>query len=94
MEIAMSMVEAITKTVVTMTIEQLLVAAQLEGIASIGWNNHTHLQAHVTIRTLRFGQKTFPFMMDEARQIIEFPDEARNLLVSFLVNELTEHRGN
>lgn len=88
------MTDAIIRTVVEMTTEQLLVAAQLEGIASLGWNNHTHLQAHVTIRTLRFGQKTFPFMMDEARQIVEFPEEARTLLIGFLSKELTEGRGN
>jgi hypothetical protein len=87
------MSEAIIRAIVEMTTEQLIVAAQLEGIASIGWNNHTHLQAHITIRTLRFGQKSFPFMMDEARQIVEFPDEARTLLIGFLSKELTEHRG-
>jgi hypothetical protein len=89
----MSMIDAITHAVATMTTEQLLIAAQLEGIASVGWNNHLQLQAHVTIRTLRFGQKTFPFMVDEARQIVEFPEEARTLLIDFLVHELTEHRG-
>lgn len=89
----MSLTKTITKTVVSMTTEQLIVAGQLEGIVTVGWDNHLHLQAYIAIRTLRAGIKRYNFMMDEARQIVEFPDEARTLLIGFLVNELTEHRG-
>lgn len=88
------MKQAITHTVENMTIEQLIVAAQLEDVARIGWDNHLHLQGYVVIATSRLNTKRFNFMMDEARQIVEFPDEARTLLIGFLVKELTEERGN
>jgi hypothetical protein len=88
----MSMSQAITRTVVNMTLEQLLIAAQLEGLATVGWDNHTHLQAYLVVESLATGRKRFNFMMDEARQIVEFPGEARTLLIMVLTKELTKGR--
>jgi hypothetical protein len=88
----MSMSQAITRAIVGMATEQLLLAGQLEGIATVGWNNHLHLQAHLVIQTLDGGRKQFSFMMDEARQIVEFPTEARTLLIMVLTKELTKGR--
>jgi hypothetical protein len=88
----MSMSQAITNTVVDMTIEQLLIAGQLEGIAITGWDNHLHLQAYLVVETLELGRKRFNFMMDEARQIVQFPSEARTLLIEVLTKELTKGR--
>jgi hypothetical protein len=76
-----------------MTTEQLLLAAQLEGIATVGWDNHLHLQAYLVVETLDLGRKRFNFMMDEARQIVEFPGEARTLLIMVLNKELTKGEG-
>jgi hypothetical protein len=88
----MSMSQAITRTIVGMTTEQLLLAAQLEGIATVGWDNHLHLQAYLVVETLDLGRKRFNFMMDEARQIVEFPGEARTLLIMVLNKELRKGR--
>jgi hypothetical protein len=88
------MSQAITRAVVNMTIEQLLVAAQLEDVARIGWDNHLQLQGYVVISTSMLATKRFNFMMDEGRQIVEFPSEARTLLIMRLTKALTEGRGN
>jgi hypothetical protein len=88
----MSMSQAITRTVVSMTTEQLLLAAQLEGLATVGWDNHLHLQAYLVVESLATGRKRFNFMMDEARQIVEFPSEARVMLIMVLTKELTKGR--
>lgn len=87
------MSEDITRVVANMTIEQLLIAAQMEGIATVIWFNKLQLQGYVSISSTRLDIKGFPFMMDEARQIVEFPGEARSMLIMRLTKELTENRG-
>ena len=88
----MSMTKAITETVSNMSIEQLLLAAEMEGIAIIGWDNHLHLQAYVFFQTLATGRHRHTFMVDKARQIVDFPEDARKTLVDLLVKELVRGR--